>query len=271
MKNTLQILILLSLLHRYILQFTKEDWVQLKNSAYFNKYERIQHWSVFQWTNSSFWSKLIGDRLDNVYISDDSNVFPYYDTVVSKRFRNFSPEFRFENFSKNEALEAIQSDKTRFYYSGNILSSSFDRLREDINVSSLVDDALRDQLMVLVWLGSRGVEASPHYDAVNNIYIQLHGIKQFRLVAPKYIELLSFHGRFHPYACQSRRTRLSGNEEFDRNFFVIENDILSSSFNTSNMKSQICESHTLDVIDLTLHPGDVVYIPAFWFHEVFQS
>lgn len=63
---------------------------------------------------------------------------------------------------------------------------------------------------------------------------------------------LQVHGRQSPYSRQSRIQKLAS-------YSIDDNDDLNSSYQTWLNEN---------VIEIILHPGDVLVIPPFWIHEV---
>eukprot|EP01032_Pedospumella_encystans_P025325 gene25325-28630_t len=141
----------------------------------------------------------------------------------------------------NTSLLLDGADLSQFYYySGNLMQDQFTLLRTKTeivqHVYALVQDAdVRKKLTANIWIGKAAVQATAHYDSVHNIYIHLAGTKIIRLLPPSAVQYLQVHGRMHPYACQS---------------------------------SEYIAQYNRDVIEIVLTPGDVLYIPPFWFHEV---
>lgn len=106
------------------------------------------------------------------------------------------------------------------------------------------------------------------------------GSKQFRLLPPHKANDLLMYGRHHPYSCQSRYEDLLTATRFKRKELDVLLDVHSKyELISINSDSETCEnmyttgsissgSYTAhDVLEVILHPGDVLFIPAFWFHE----
>lgn len=107
-----------------------------------------------------------------------------------------------------------------------------------------------DELVVLnprkssinIWIGMEGVVAPCHYDGYNNIYVQVKGQKRFYLAAPESRTTLRPFPFLHPShaQCQVRlgpETVPVGNES--KHWYVAD-----------------------------LEPGDILFLPPMWFHEV---
>lgn len=91
----------------------------------------------------------------------------------------------------------------------------------------------------LLWIGARSVFTPLHHDTINLMHTQVHGRKRWRLVSPLQTPLLANEvGVFSP-------VRL-GDPDLRRH-------------------PQAAQLHVLEV---TLHPGDTLFLPAGWWHDV---
>jgi hypothetical protein len=98
-----------------------------------------------------------------------------------------------------------------------------------------------------LWLASRGVVAGCHFDSADNVFLQLHGNKSFVLFPPDEWPILSLYPRLHPL---TRQTKV---------------DIDSP---RCDLFPEYC-SHAVRYARIAvLAPGDVLFLPAFWFHHV---
>ena len=95
------------------------------------------------------------------------------------------------------------------------------------------------------WVGSGGATTQAHYDVADNLFVQLHGRKEFWLFPPDAALCLHVYPDAHPRA----------------------------------RKSQVClerpdaARHPMvaalpEPLRVVLEPGDALAIPAFWFHHV---
>jgi hypothetical protein len=220
--------------------------------------------------NSQRWrtTKLL-NRLFNVYRSR-SNVFPYYDISLVAQAEHFQPEYEITRKYKPD-----RSHRYWYYFSGDAMDERFKDLRQDLNLSDVVRDIIKDdrilaKLTANFWIGDGGVVASAHYDSVYNVYLQYEGSKTFTLLPPSSVHMLQVHGRMHPYACQSRFANLTTGQRFQRDSYCITGPCVD------NTTTGVCAS-SLDepiapyrqrLLQYTLHPGDLLLIPPYWFHEV---
>lgn len=86
----------------------------------------------------------------------------------------------------------------------------------------------------VVWMGSAGVIAAPHYDKSHNLVLQVFGTKRWLLWAPSQLEALQLHPAAHPSRRQARMP-LSG------------------------PASAVYSSTRAHVVDA--QPGDLLYVP----------
>lgn len=94
-----------------------------------------------------------------------------------------------------------------------------------------------------LWFG-RGTTTQLHFDYSNNFFAQLHGEKTFTIFAPNDSE------RLYPYDHDSATAHLS-HVELDQPNLAHHPDFSSAS-----------------PIRFTLQPGDLLFLPAFWWHHV---
>jgi len=126
-----------------------------------------------------------------------------------------------------------------------------DLLREKFDwYSDLHDESdrpLLDPRGPSLWMGTSGSGTQCHYDVANNIILQLHGTKRVRCYSPSLgLRHLHVFPDAHPRARKSQ-------VDFD--------DVDFGRF----PHFEDCPAPSLDVV---LGPGDMLKIPAFWFHHV---
>ncbi|KAK3245030.1 hypothetical protein CYMTET_45383 [Cymbomonas tetramitiformis] len=96
-----------------------------------------------------------------------------------------------------------------------------------------------------VWIGGAGSTTQMHYDVQHNVFVQVYGTKRFWLHPPAEMTNLHVFPDAHPRA---RKSQIN----FDRV------DAERFPFHR-RLRTPWCA---------TLHEGDALYIPAFWFHHV---
>lgn len=95
------------------------------------------------------------------------------------------------------------------------------------------------------WIGQPSVVAHCHYDGYHNFYAQLSGIKKFTLLNPTNWPGLYPYPFLHPSHAQAQ-VNVSDLEDV-RRFGLVRR---------------------VEAQEVVLEPGDLLYIPPLWFHEV---
>lgn len=134
------------------------------------------------------------------------------------------------------------------------------QLYNKINNNSDGDYALLDPRGPSLWMGTSGSGTQCHYDVANNIVVQLYGTKRIRCYAP-----IAGVYNLHVYPDAHAKARKS-QVDFDYN---MGSD--SGGDDASMMQKRYPHYYSnipKPVLDVTLHPGDSLEIPAFYFHHV---
>lgn len=105
---------------------------------------------------------------------------------------------------------------------------------------------------VNAWFGGPGVTTPLHYDAMHNSYAQVRGQKRFILFPAKQHKNLYLFPRIHP---SSRMSQV---------------DLQEQSAGSTKKPSlfQDFAKAAPHAVEVTLGPGDALYIPPYWFHYV---
>lgn len=116
---------------------------------------------------------------------------------------------------------------------------------EALATGAAEDDVRACRPWLQLWAASAGACTQAHYDVADNVFIQLHGRKEFLVWPPQYHEALHLFPDSHP---RSRKSMLR----------IEEPDLAR---------------HPLAValpppLRLVLEPGDAITLPAFWIHHV---
>lgn len=126
------------------------------------------------------------------------------------------------------------------------LLKAMPQLRQDLRYESLIPRRVASS--VQSWVGPAGARTGLHYDYPDNLAVQLVGVKRFCLVRPGVVERLgAVSDKYDTWAVLARcgvpelAARWSGSSFADDapNFFTVD-----------------------------LCPGDVLYVPSGWWHEV---
>jgi len=103
------------------------------------------------------------------------------------------------------------------------------------------------------WSGPPGVASPLHYDAAHNAYLQIFGYKRFLLFPTHVSDTLYCHSRLHP----STRSSFINVRKVARHRFPL----FEQALNNSNAL------HSLHPLEVVLGPGDVLYIPPYYWHR----
>eukprot|EP01031_Cornospumella_fuschlensis_P029398 gene29398-35487_t len=232
-------------------------------------------------------------QLTNVYFSEDSK-FTYYDPFYISYFPGFNSKYRFVNVSVQFLLSPESLDSTRccYYYSGEVTNSPFLSLSKSFPISSIFRNPKRiEGLNINIWITQPDITATLHYDAVNNLFIQVQGSKRVVLYPPRMVGELYVHGRLHPHACQSRLDQYCPSQRTfstrNRADYCSEyTDVAASTIEPAKSVdirpySIVMRRHTQEVFEecwdvgdgivLDLNAGDVLLIPPFWFHKTISQ
>ncbi len=91
-----------------------------------------------------------------------------------------------------------------------------------------------------LWIGMKGVVMPLHYDSTDNFYVPFFGRKKVVLVEPGHVEELGRFPNGHPLAGSARAD--------------VDLDVLDD----------------LQIFETVIAPGDVLYLPANWWHQFEQ-
>lgn len=136
----------------------------------------------------------------------------------------------------------------RWYYSGAV-AADMQTLGPKIQTSYSTIANFQLQGDINVWMGCSNVRTRAHYDDVDNVFVQHHGRKRVRLWSPTDAECMSILPNYHSSARQAVNSSPSGSGR-------------------SEGAVSVCRGAGTPVVDTVLSPGDFVYIPPFWLHEM---
>jgi len=201
----------------------------------------IGSWECSRWNETYLAAKLGAIEAKR----GNSRVFRYY--LFDKPFRDLEgvtqePEWEHVEMNAKDFLEAA---KAEFLYLAMQLKS-FPELAKQVPLfPNFMKGNLRETPVVNLWIG-HGVIADTHYDTSDNFYVQLQGRKTFVVLPPSAESSLGLYPFLHP---EYRRAR---NPIRDSESLNLKLDLLAS----------------LGAEFVTLEPGDILFIPAYFFHNV---
>ncbi len=194
-------------------------------------------------------------------LENDSNIVQ----VLSKKgtnnifryFANDQPLSEISNFVDLKPFKEVIFSRERFF---SVLSQPFDGhyyyssggvelleteslyTKQELEQVTFQTSSQQELGQVNFWFGMKNVTAYTHYDTSHNLHSISYGKKRFILFPPEAYSDLKLYPCLH---------------QFYRQIQMPVNEVLESS-----------TIQKLNGIDITLYPGDVLYIPPYWFHCV---
>ena len=207
----------------------------------------VESWAArTKWTPDYLESKM--GVISGVYENENRWFGPYFD--IQKPLHDFATRtnlYRTDlKFSAKEFFKRIQNptEGQFLYFTGDV-----DRLGEWAmgEIQPLKELLLLNpkHSSVNVWMGQPHVIAHCHYDGYHNFYAQLYGTKKFTLFKPTNWPGLYPYPFLHPSHAQVQ-VNLSNFEDID-GFPLVQK---------------------AEALEITLQPGDLLYMPPLWFHHV---
>eukprot|EP00040_Diaphanoeca_grandis_P013935 m.70401 g.70401 ORF g.70401 m.70401 type:complete len:519 (+) comp24219_c0_seq3:254-1810(+) len=146
----------------------------------------------------------------------------------------------------------LETDNPRLSYSAN-LNEWGPTLMADVDMDTLIPlaketyDGPAIEVRPYVWMGQQNVVTPCHYDYFDNFFFMIEGTKHFLLLPPSAHVDLDLHPALHPAHRSSQLT------------FPL--------FSTANASAHSVVGG-VDGWEVVLKPGEILYIPAFYFHHV---
>lgn len=111
----------------------------------------------------------------------------------------------------------------------------------------------------MLWVSSAMTECSPHYDMDHNFFLQVAGTKTFVIAEPSAGVLFNAHSYLHPYWRQAR----------DESLKSVAAIVAAADESDGMLDSVFGRQRTAGgPWEVTLHPGDMLFLPAFYYHYV---
>eukprot|EP01102_Stenamoeba_stenopodia_P012563 TRINITY_DN3986_c0_g1_i3.p1 TRINITY_DN3986_c0_g1~~TRINITY_DN3986_c0_g1_i3.p1 ORF type:complete len:383 (-),score=81.53 TRINITY_DN3986_c0_g1_i3:603-1607(-) len=206
-------------------------------------------WKPVKWTYSYLVSTLGKDRMIGASKAKRPTMYLYRNFAEFGIWPNTSPRYEEVDIFLGDLVQKLQSSRTPtewIYAPIEITKTTFPKLYEDIQPTSFLNAKPGATTQhVTLWMGSRGVTTQIHFDLDENFHLQITGNKRFLLVPPSEHNKLYLYPRTHP----SYRRSMADLDAIDENKFP----------DMSKVKG---------AVEVTLNPGELLYIPPLWFHHV---
>ena len=159
------------------------------------------------------------------------------------------------------------------------LNKNFPELREDIsNGLPLANAAFgcSGPEATNLWIGDERSTSSLHKDFFENMYVVISGTKTFVLYPPT--DVVYFNETTFPTKRYQNREGYAGGRVHQSDLSVIDTDCAFASlpwidFDPDDPQAEVNSpaSRLAHPIRCTVRPGEVLYIPAMWYHHVSQT
>jgi hypothetical protein len=140
----------------------------------------------------------------------------------------------------------------------------FGGLWGDLEATGFRDFGVSDHAepTVNMWIASAGTTTAAHYDSYHNFFTQLNGTKRFFLMPPSAAVALYAFPRLHPSYRQSQvDLTMQSNDPRLKEDFPRMADLVKTLHGRGSKSSS-----SMDAMVVDLEPGDVLYVPPYWFH-----
>lgn len=205
-------------------------------------------WRARHWTPEYLEKKL--SVVSGVYENSNRWFGPYFDQhkpllSSAKRVNEYTTNLELPAKEFFHRIQHPDNDSGHYIY----FTTDIDQLGEwAVNEVDPVEELLSlnpQRSSINVWMGQPHVIAHCHYDGYHNLYAQLYGKKRFILIKPTNWPGLYPYPFLHPSHAQAQ---VNASNEEDRQIFPLVEKV--------------------ETLEAVLEPGDLLYIPPLWFHEV---
>ena len=208
----------------------------------------LKDWKAISKWNITYLVSVLGTTKVNVEVSP-TNYFPTLCYEGSdnggKRHglsikRRRSRQVPFNGFA--ETILRPNNGPVKFYLKEKAFIEKFPDLAADIPLQSSL--SATKHFPTLLWISSADITTPLHYDVVHSLFAQVSGRKRFTLFAPQDGSSL------YPFPV------------FSRNSYLSRVDILQPDV------EEFPKFRQAKPFEFVLEPGEVLYLPAFWWHQV---
>jgi hypothetical protein len=171
--------------------------------------------------------------------------------VLADDLNNLNEDFSPLKLRLPEALDLIYNNTNsnkKYYLMQQSIYQEFPDLLKDIELPRYANSAGHK---INLWLGEAGLNTRPHYDTYDNFLVQVMGRKLVRLFSPVASD------NMYPYSIQD--------DLFPNDSPVYISRIMNTDFINY---SQFPKLKNVECFESILEPGDLLFIPSGWWHEV---
>jgi len=151
----------------------------------------------------------------------------------------------FKDFIK---LIKINTDNDIYLTANNNKNKNIEKIKTDI-LDMIVDNSPPWSYLTnkfndksFIWVGPKNSKTPYHHDLTNNLFIQIYGKKEFTLIPSIYINKM--YNNHHVFS-----------------------DVPSFDYDENEL-DKYPEYRKINPINITVNPGDILFIPIGWWHKV---
>eukprot|EP01080_Neovahlkampfia_damariscottae_P005490 gene5490-9308_t len=226
-----------------------------------------KNWKALKQWNYEYLKKKLNQK-----VIVDVTPFGNADALVEhkKKFYFTQPKKLEMDFGKFVEEKLLKKTKNVYYLqhqNDNFRSNSFQNIWNDIKIPSWANEVFQNEPDAInIWIGEKRSITSVHKDHYENIYTVIKGKKHFTLYPPTNLPYL--YQKFYPQA----QYEMNEDEEFDVKVMDEESEVPWISVDPKNPDFEKFPNFKLATpYCVTLEPGDMLYLPSLWFHQVEQS
>jgi len=190
-------------------------------------------------------TKIMGaNTMLRVYESEDSRVLYFREEMPMAQMMEWIAPYDRTDRKTKDVVKSLKKGKLpgqKYLYHSEPTQPAIGKLIDDASEFLVVeenDESFTANYHTHVWAGAGNLSARVHYDTYWNFYVQFVGRKRFVLLPPSEWANLRLFPGMHPSGRQS---------QFDI---------------TERLPSSV------EPLVFDLDPGDVLFIPPYWFHQV---
>jgi hypothetical protein len=193
-------------------------------------------WKAFQQWSPEYLKEKIGKQTATVKFNENG-IFDYNENAETGMVWS-------QEMPMSEAIRLVVETEvgSRCYVQQTSLRMSFHDLLDDLQRPYLLDPAIFDKTVSL-WFSGKKCKSPLHFDGADNFFVQIFGEKRFILFPPKDTD--------HLYPAMGK---------------LLPHCSLINIFNPDLVKFPLFEK--TNSIELIIKPGQMLYIPAKWWHAV---
>ena len=185
--------------------------------------------AIKKWTTSNIYRKLPPGK-HSVTVFDNSK-------IPGKLFINLTPK------EITERINLLDSEY-KYYFAPAVSQETFPKLFKDIIYPTLISSKYIQEINL--WFGQRSNKTILHFDLFDNFLVQVYGRKKVKLFSPDNTPYL-----YPTITTSYKEARLSRIIDVDNPDLEVFPEFINAEY---------CK--------VIISPGDMLYIPAKWWHEV---